>query len=145
MVKKISWPDSFCCDSQLSSVDTQFIHSGWNFLVEKSPHYDKVSSIEGKWLCVWILLLPQNLMVMSTFSCVRKEKPFSVIFGLQIQNCLFKVKFSTQTNSNIQITIVMLTFLVLDWKYLVCALFFLKIVEIIYGSKNFVPSLIWIC
>ena len=101
-----------------------------------------MSSIEGKWLCAGILLQSQNLMVMSTFICVRKERPFSVIFGLQIQNCLFKVKFSTQTNSNIQITIVMLTFLVLDWKYLVCALFFLKNVEIIYGSKNFVPSLI---
>ena len=41
------WSDDFSCDAQLSSPLLSLTHSGWNFLLAKPPHRDKVSSIEG--------------------------------------------------------------------------------------------------
>ena len=39
-------------------------------------------------------------------------------FGPEIQNCQFKLKFPTVTNSNMQNSMVMFPFSFLDWKYL---------------------------
>ena len=46
MVEKICWPDELYlrCSVELSSLT----HSGWNFLVDKPPHHDKMSSNEGE-------------------------------------------------------------------------------------------------
>ena len=45
MVEEICWLDSFNCNHsvELSSL----MHFGWNFLVDKPPHQEKVSSIKG--------------------------------------------------------------------------------------------------
>ena len=48
----------------------------------------------------------QNSIVMFTFSFLTGN----TIFGPKIQNCQFKLKFGTYTNSNVQILIVMFTF-----------------------------------
>ena len=47
----------------------------------------------------------------------RPEIPFSGKFDAKIQNCLFKVKFGTPTNSNMQNSMMMFTFSVFDQKY----------------------------
>ena len=44
--------------------------------------------------------------------------PFLGKFGQKTQNCQFKLKFGTQTNSNMQNSMVMFTFSLFDWKYL---------------------------
>ena len=38
-------------------------------------------------------------------------------FGLKSQDCLFKVKFGTQTNLNMQNSMVTITLSVFDWNY----------------------------
>ena len=43
--------------------------------------------------------------------------PFLGKFGPENQNCQFKLKFVTSTNSNMQNSVVMFTFSVLSWKY----------------------------
>ena len=45
------------------------------------------------------------------------EIPFLGKFGPKNLNCHFKVKFGTYTNSNMQNSMVMLIFLVFEWKY----------------------------
>ena len=47
------------------------------------------------------------------------EIPFLGKFGPKNQNCQFKLKFGTRTNSDMQNSLVMFTFSVLDWKYFV--------------------------
>ena len=54
---------------------------------------------------------------MLTFFSFVPEIPFLEKFGPKIQNCLFKVKFGTQTNLNMQNSLVMLTLFVFDQKY----------------------------
>ena len=49
--------------------------------------------------------------------CFSLEKHFSGKFGPKTQNYQFKLKFCAQTNSNIQNSIVIITFSVFDWKY----------------------------
>ena len=58
-----------------------------------------------------ILYLSQNLvpkririltMMMFTFFVLDWKNPFWSILGSKIQNCLFKVKFGTETNSNMR-------------------------------------------
>ena len=57
---------------------------------------------------------------------------------------LFKVKFGTQTNLNIQNSLVMFTFFVFLWKYPFWLTFIQKS-EIVSLSWNSAPRLIWIC
>ena len=45
------------------------------------------------------------------------EVPFLGKFGPKNQNCHFKLKFGSQTNSNMQDSVVLFTFSVLDWKH----------------------------
>ena len=49
--------------------------------------------------------------------CGIVERPFSGKLGRKIQNCSFKVKCVSMSNSNVQNSMVMLTFFVLDRKY----------------------------
>ena len=51
------------------------------------------------------------------FFYFRRETPFLGKFGPKTQNCQFKLKFGTQTNSNMQNSMVVLTFSVFDWRY----------------------------
>ena len=76
----------------------------------------------------------QNSVVVFTFyldwSCPSKLKfiiynlgfspeiPFLSKFGPKSQNCLFKVKFGTQTSQNMQNSMMLLTFSGLTWEYL---------------------------
>ena len=50
--------------------------------------------------------------------CFQLEIPFLGKFGPKTQNYQFKLKFCTQTNSNMQNSMMMFTFSVFDWKYL---------------------------
>ena len=47
----------------------------------------------------------------------QPEIPFLAKFGPKNQNCQFKVKLDTETNSSMQISVVMFTFHVFGWKY----------------------------
>ena len=51
------------------------------------------------------------------FSCFRWEAPFLGKFGSKNHNCQFKLKFATETNSNMQNSMVVFTFSVLDGKH----------------------------
>ena len=51
------------------------------------------------------------------FFCFRWETPFQGKFGPKNQNCQFQLKFGTKTNSNMQSSVVVFTFCVLDWKH----------------------------
>ena len=59
-------------------------------------------------------------MVMFTFSCYTGNIILGK-FGPKNRNCLFKLEFTTQTNSDILNLIWMLTFSVLDQRYPFCA------------------------
>ena len=51
------------------------------------------------------------------FFCFRLEIPFHNKFNPKNQNTLFELKFGTYTNSNMQISIMLITFSVLDSEY----------------------------
>ena len=53
------------------------------------------------------------------FLCFRLEIPFLSKFVSKNQNCQFKLKFSTRTDSNMQDSLVMFTFSVFNWIYFV--------------------------
>ena len=55
------------------------------------------------------------------------EIPFLGKFGPKNQNCQFKLKFGTRTNSDMQNSLVMFTFSVFDWKYFVGQIWLKKI------------------
>ena len=70
--------------------------------------------------------------------------PFLSKFGLKNQNCLFKLKFGTKTNSNRQNSMMMFSFSDFDWKYP----FMANIVQKNHNchvSWNFVSWLIRVC
>ena len=51
------------------------------------------------------------------FFCFRWEAPFLGKFGSKNHDCQFKLKFATETNSNMQNAMVVFTFSVLDGKH----------------------------
>ena len=53
----------------------------------------------------------------AAFFCLRPGMPFSRKFGLKNQNCQFKLKSCTSTNSNMQKSMMRFTFSILDRKY----------------------------
>ena len=73
--------------------------------------------------------------------CFRLETPFLGKFGEKNQNYLFKLKFGTQTNSNIQNSIVVFNCSVLDRKHTFRENLVKKI-KIVILSRNLVPRLI---
>ena len=50
------------------------------------------------------------------FFSFQPEIPFLGKFGQKNQNCQFKLKFGTETNSNVQNSMVVFILFVLDWK-----------------------------
>ena len=52
----------------------------------------------------------QNSMVLFTFPFFRRETPFLGKLGAKNQNCQFKLKFGTYTSSNMQNSMVVITF-----------------------------------
>ena len=56
-------------------------------------------------------------MALFTFFCFRVETPFFSKFGPKNQNCKFKLKFGTWINSNMQNSMVVFTFSVLEWEH----------------------------
>ena len=59
----------------------------------------------------------QHSMVGYIFCVLDCKYPFLGKFAPKSQNCLFKMKFGTRTNSDMQNSLVMFTFSVFDWKY----------------------------
>ena len=79
------------------------------------------------------------------FFCFRSEVPFFGKFDSKIQNSQLKLKFGTQTNSNMQNSMVIFNFSVLNWKYTFwanlvtlwrCSLF-------LFQTRNFLFEQIW--
>ena len=56
-------------------------------------------------------------MVILTFYVFNQKYPFWANFGTKNQNCQFKMKFGTWTNSNMHNSMVMLNFSVFNQKY----------------------------
>ena len=59
------------------------MHSSWNFLVDKPPHRDKVSSIEGEniisiALFYWRQKINTNLLQLLQFTCFKENKNIEV-------------------------------------------------------------------
>ena len=54
----------------------------------------------------------QNSMMLFTFFRFQPETPFLGKFGPKCQNCLFKVKLDTYTNSNMQNSMMLFKFFV---------------------------------
>ena len=76
--------------------------------------------------------------------CFRPETPFLGKFGPKNQNCQFNLKFGTWTNSNMENSMVVFTFSVLDWKhpFWVNSVQNIKIASL---NWNVVSRLFWIC
>ena len=102
----------------------KIVSLGWNL----EPRLIRICTIQ--WWC--------SLSLFST------RIQFVGKFGPKIQNCKFKLKPGTQTNSNKQNSKVVSTFPVLDQKYPFWANLVQKI-KIVSFSWNLVPRLIWIC
>ena len=87
-------------------------------------------------------------------SPVVREIYFFCKFSPKYQNCLFKMKFSTKTNSNILDSTVMLRFSVFDWEFVILDQICPRRVswanlvqnyEVVWLRSNLVPGLIQIC
>ena len=74
----------------------------------------------------------------------QPKVPFWANLIKKNQNCQFKLKFGTYTNSNMQNSMLMFTFSVFDWNYPLWAKLVLKI-KIVNLNWNLVPRLIRIC
>ena len=78
------------------------------------------------------------------FLYLKVEIPFFGKFGPKKQNCQFKLKFGTETNSIMQNAMVMINFSIFDWK---CS-FWANLVQkfkIVSLSWNMIPRVIRIC
>ena len=82
-------------------------------------------------------------MVIFTLSIIGQKYSFWEL-GPNNQNCEFKLKFVTQSNSNMQNSIVKFAFAVFNWKYRFWANLIQKI-KIVSLTLNLVPRLIRIC
>ena len=80
----------------------------------------------------------------SIFFYFKRETPFLGKFGPKAQNCQFKLKFCTFTNSDMQISMRMFTFSVFKGKHLFRANLVQKI-KIVNLTWNLVLRLIQIC
>ena len=74
----------------------------------------------------------------------RLEIPFCTNLFQKNQNCQFTLKFGIYSNSNMQNSVVVFTFSVLDQKYHFGATLVQKI-KIVSLSWNLILRLIWIC
>ena len=83
-------------------------------------------------------------MVMFVFFCFGVEIPFWGKFSPRSQNYQLKLKFGTYTNSNMQNSMMLLSFFVFEWKYPFSTNLVQKI-KIVTLSWNLVPTLIRTC
>ena len=125
----------------------------WHFV----PRINRICRIQ--WRCLLFLLkypfwanLVHKLKIISLtefggevyFLCFRAEVSFFGKFVPKDQNCQFKLRFGTMTSTNMQNSMVMFTFFILDQKYP----FWAKLVQkfkTVSLSWNLVPSLILMC
>ena len=101
----------------------------------------KVKIISWSWNLVARLIWICRIQWSCSFFCFWLEMPFLGKFGPKNQNCHFKLKFGTYSNSNMQNSMVMFILSVFDWKYPFWANLVQK-VKIISLSWNLVPTLI---
>ena len=78
------------------------------------------------------------------FFCFRLEIPLLGKFGPKNQNCHFKLKIGTNNNSNMQSSVVMLTFSIFNMKYPFWAYLAQKTKNVSL-SWNFVPRPMQVC
>ena len=78
------------------------------------------------------------------FFCFRLEIPLLGKFGPKNQNCHFKLKIGTNTNSNMQSSVVMLTFSIFNMKYPFWA-YLVQKTKNVSLSWNFVPRPMQVC
>ena len=104
----------------------KFVNIGWN-LVSRLIRMCRI-----QWWCSFFLFY------------LGWKNPFLDKLGPQGQNCQFKMKFGTYINSNMQNSMVVFSFSVLDWKHIFSADLIQK-VKIVSLSRNLVLRLIWIC
>ena len=76
--------------------------------------------------------------------CFRPKHVFGQIFTKKSQNCQFQLKFPTKTVSNMQNSVMVFTFFVLNGKHSFLENLVQKI-RIVSFSLNLVPKLIRIC
>ena len=82
-------------------------------------------------------------MAVRTFSDLDEKHHFWGNLDKKSQNCQFQLKFSTKPSSNMQNSMIVLTFLVLEGKYHFLANLVQKI-KIVISSLNLAPRPIWI-
>ena len=82
---------------QIWSKKIKIVSLGWNLV----PRLTRVCRIQ--WRC--------------SLFCFKPETLFLGKFGPKNENCQFKLKFGTKTNSNMQNSMVVFTFSVLYWKH----------------------------
>ena len=110
----------------------------WANLVQKT----KIENVS--WNLVFILIRIRRIQRWCSFYCFRLEIPFLDKLDPKNQNCQFKLKFRTSTNSNMQNAVVQFFFSVLDRKHPFWANLFQKI-KIFSLSWNLVLRVIRIC
>ena len=76
--------------------------------------------------------------------CFRPEKTLLGKSGPTNQNCQFRLKFATRTNSNMRNSMIMFTSSVFDHKY-PFRLNLVQIFKIVCSKWNLIQRLIWIC
>ena len=104
----------------------------------------KIKTVNVNWNLVLRLIRVCRIQSGCSLFCVRRETPFLGKFGPKNQNCQFKLKFGTKTNSNMQKSLVGLTFFYFDGKHPVWVKLVQKI-KTVTLSRNLVPRLIRIC
>ena len=104
----------------------------------------KVKIISWSWNLVARLIRICRIQWCCSLFCFWVEIPFLGKFGPKNQNCHFKLKIGTYTNSNMQNSMILFTFFVLERKYPFWANLFQKI-KIVTLSWNLAPTLIRIC
>ena len=107
--------------------------------------FQKIKIVTLSWNLVHKLIHLHRIQWWYSLSCFRPETPFFLgKFGSKNHNYQFKMKFGTEISLNIQNSMVVFTFSVLDWKYPSWANLVQKI-KIISLTWNLVSWLIRIC
>ena len=104
----------------------------------------KIKIISWNWNLVARLIRICRIQRCCSFFFSSGNTLFGQIWSKKNQNCHFKLKFGTYTNSNMQNSMVMFILSVFDWKYPFWANLVQK-VKIISWSWNLVARLIRIC
>ena len=104
----------------------------------------KIKIVSLSWNLGPLLIRICRIQWQCFFICFRPKTPFLGKFDPNNQTCQFKLKYGTYTNSNMQNSMVMLTFSVSEQNTLFLANLVQKI-KIVSLSWSFTPRLIPIC